>query len=293
MHYQILFSMNKGIKRARIHIYEGHIYDGEYFPERLKDSIEFEYDQEGWMLSRIYFSYNEKDGTEIRVDEYITKRRVENGFVIYEEFDSNGKSLGYDKFDSDGRCLESLWPSGQKFYNIYDDKGNEVEEYSLDKDGKLLYRVRYEYDTDNKMIRSFHENDEPCSCQHYYSKDVMGNIVTTTHNDINDHVDSSVKEGNHRDAFEDKEERYEDKYTTSVRFFDKKGNQCYYLSWSEDDLIDSCRMTYFKYDERGNWIMRIEPPLINLEVTELGCSILKCTIAVREIEYHSDDNGPF
>lgn len=283
--------MNKDIKRITMHIYEGHKYDGEYTPEKLKVSIEIEYDTDGRVKSRTYYNYNEANLSDISDEIYITRRRVENGVVIYEEFDSNNEIVGYDKFDREGHLLESLSLNGQKFFYSYDENGNEIEHYSLDEDGKLLYRTRYEYDSNDRMIRSFYENDELCSCQHYYSRDVKGNIVMTTLNDVDDYVYSHLKGKDHKFAFETKDELFEDKYINEVRLFDKKGNQLCYLSWSGDDLIDSCRMTYYKYDDRGNWIMRIEPQLINSGNLETGSTTIdKCTISLREIEYYSYDN---
>lgn len=285
--------MNKDIKRTTIHIYEGHKYDGEYIPERLINTIEQEYDNDGWVISRIYYKYSEAEGTQICDDVYTTKRRVENGIIIYEELDSNNEIIGYYKYDLDGNLLESLWLNGQKFFYTYDEKGNEIEHCSVDKNGKLLYRAKYEYDSKDNIIRSFHENEEPCSCQHYYSRDVKGNTVKTTFNDKDDYVYSSVKCKNDEYDSETKDEMFEDKYTSNVRLFDKKGNELCFLSWSDDDLIDSCRMNYFKYDDRGNWIMRIESSLINIDDSELGRSIEQCTISIREIEYINDNDEFF
>ena len=285
--------MNKDIKRITIHIYEGHKYDGEYVPEKLISTIENEFDKDGRVISRAYFHYNEENLSDINDDRYITRRRLEDGLVIYEEFDSNNEIIGYDKFDRDGHLLEYQWFNGQKNFYTYDEKGNEIEHYSLDEDGKLLYRARYEYDSNDRMIRSCHEDDEPCSCQYYYSRDVKGNIVKTTLNDIDDYVYSSVKRGDHEYAFETRDEMFEDKYTSELRLFDKEGDQLCFFAWSDDDLIDSCRMTYYKYDDRGNWVMRIEPPLINVDDLEFGSSIEKCTISVREIEYYYDNDEFF
>ena len=39
--------------------------------------------------------------------------------------------------------------------------------------------------------------------------------------------------------------------------------------------------------------MRIEPPLISMDDSELGCSKEKCTISVREIEYYYDNDEFF
>ena len=282
--------MNKDIKRTTIHFYEGYKYEGEYVPEKLRNTIETEYDQDGRVKSRTYYNYNEANLSDISDDIYITRRRVENGVVIYEEFDSNNEIVGYDKFDREGHLLESLSLNGQKFFYSYDENGNEIEHHSLDEDGKLLYRTRYEYDSNGRMIRSFHENDEPCSCQHNYSRDVKGNIVMTTLNDVDDYVYSHLKGKDHEFAFETKDELFEDKYINEVRLFDKKGNQLSYFSWSEDDLIDSSHMTYYKYDDRGNWVMRIEPQLINWgDLEPESTTIEKCTISIREIEYYSED----
>ena len=285
--------MNKDIKRITIHIYEGHKYDGEYVPEKLISTIENEFDKDGRVISRAYFHYNEENLSDINDDRYITRRRLEDGLVIYEEFDSSNEIIGYDKFDRDGHLLEYQWFNGQKNFYTYDEKGNEIEHYSLDEDGKLLYRARYEYDSNDRMIRSCHEDDEPCSCQYYYSRDVKGNIVKTTLNDIDDYVYSSVKRGGHEYAFETRDEMFEDKYTSELRLFNKEGNQLCLLSWADDDLIDTCRITYYKYDDRGNWVMRIEPPLISMDDSELGCSKEKCTISVREIEYYYDNDEFF
>lgn len=285
--------MNKDIKRITIHIYEGHKYDGEYVPEKLISTIENEFDKDGRVISRAYFHYNEENLSDINDDRYITRRRLEDGLVIYEEFDSNNEIIGYDKFDRDGHLLEYQWFNGQKNFYTYDEKGNEIEHYSLDEDGKLLYRARYEYDSNDRMIRSCHEDDEPCSCQYYYSRDVKGNIVKTTLNDIDDYVYSNVKCKGHEYAFETRDEMFEEKYTSELRLFNKEGNQLCLLSWADDDLIDTCRITYYKYDDRGNWVMRIEPPLISMGDSELGCSKEKCTISVREIEYYYDNDEFF
>ena len=244
--------MNKDIKRTTIHFYEGYKYEGEYVPVKLRNTLEIEYDPDGRVKSRTYYNYNEANLSDIRDDIYVTRRRVENGVVIYEEFDSNNEIVGYNKYDREGHLLESLSLNGQKFFYSYDENGNEIEHHSLDEDGKLLYRTRYEYDSNGRMIRSFHENDEPCSCQHNYSRDVKGNIVMTTLNDVDDYVYSHLKGKDHEFAFETKDELFEDKYINEVRLFDKKGNQLCYLSWSDDDIIDSSRMTYYKYDDRGN-----------------------------------------
>lgn len=293
-HYQILCSMNKDIKRTTIHFYEGYKYEGEYVPVKLRNTIEIEYDPDGRVKSRTYYNYNEAKLSDIRDDIYVTRRRVENGVVIYEEFDSNNEIVGYNKYDREGHLLESLLLNGQKFFYSYDENGNEMEHHSLDEDGKLLYQTRYEYDSNGRMIRSFHENDEPCSCQHYYSRDVKGNIVMTTLNDVDDYVYSHLKGKDHEFAFETKDELFEDKYINEVRLFDKKGNQLCYLSWSEDDLIDSSHMTYYKYDDRGNWVMRTEPQLINWgDFEPESMTIEKCTISIREIEYYSEDTDIF
>ena len=282
--------MNKDIKRTTIHFYEGYKYEGEYVPVKLRNTLEIEYDPDGRVKSRTYYNYNEAKLSDISDDTYVTRRRVENGVVIYEEFDSNNEIVGYNKYDREGHLLESLSLNGQKFFYSYDENGNEIEHHSLDEDGKLLYRTRYEYDSNGRMIRSFHENDEPCSCQHNYSRDVKGNIVMTTLNDVDDYVYSHLKGKDHEFAFETKDELFEDKYINEVRLFDKKGNQLSYFSWSEDDLIDSSHMTYYKYDDRGNWVMRIEPQLINLgDLEPESTTIEKCTISIREIEYYSED----
>ena len=286
--------MNKDIKRTTIHFYEGYKYEGEYVPVKLRNTIEIEYDPDGRVKSRTYYNYNEAKLSDIRDDIYVTRRRVENGVVIYEEFDSNNEIVGYNKYDREGHLLESLLLNGQKFFYSYDENGNEMEHHSLDEDGKLLYQTRYEYDSNGRMIRSFHENDEPCSCQHYYSRDVKGNIVMTTLNDVDDYVYSHLKGKDHEFAFETKDELFEDKYINEVRLFDKKGNQLCYLSWSEDDLIDSSHMTYYKYDDRGNWVMRTEPQLINWgDFEPESMTIEKCTISIREIEYYSEDTDIF
>ena len=282
--------MNKDIKRTTIHFYEGYKYEGEYVPVKLRNTLEIEYDPDGRVKSRTYYNYNEAKLSDISDDTYVTRRRVENGVVIYEEFDSNNEIVGYNKYDREGHLLESLSLNGQKFFYSYDENGNEIEHHSLDEDGKLLYRTRYEYDSNGRMIRSFHENDEPCSCQHNYSRDVKGNIVMTTLNDVDDYVYSHLKGKDHEFAFETKDELFEDKYINEVRLFDKKGNQLSYFSWSEDDLIDSSHMTYYKYDDRGNWVMRIEPQLINWgDLEPESTTIEKCTISIREIEYYSED----
>ena len=39
--------------------------------------------------------------------------------------------------------------------------------------------------------------------------------------------------------------------------------------------------------------MRIEPSLINSNDSELGRSIEQCTISIREIEYHNDNDEFF
>jgi hypothetical protein len=282
--------MNKDIKRTTIHFYEGYKYEGEYVPVKLRNTLEIEYDPDGRVKSRTYYNYNEAKLSDISDDTYVTRRRVENGVVIYEEFDSNNEIVGYNKYDREGHLLESLSLNGQKFFYSYYENGNEIEHHSLDEDGKLLYRTRYEYDSNDRMTRSFHENDEPCSCQHYYSRDVKGNIVMTTLNDVDDYVYSHLKGKDHEFAFETKDELFEDKYINEVRLFDKKGNQLSYFSWSEDDLIDSSHMTYYKYDDRGNWVMRIEPQLINWgDLEPESTTIEKCTISIREIEYYSED----
>ena len=216
-HYQILCSMNKDIKRTTIHFYEGYKYEGEYVPVKLRNTIEIEYDSDGRVKSRTYYNYNEAKLSDMSDDIYVTRRRVENGVVIYEEFDSNNEIVGYNKYDREGHLLESLSLNGQKFFYSYDENGNEIEHHSLDEDGKLLYRTRYEYDSNGRMIRSFHENDEPCSCQHNYSRDVKGNIVMTTLNDVDDYVYSHLKGKDHEFAFETKDELFEDKYINEVR----------------------------------------------------------------------------
>ena len=289
-HYQILCSMNKDIKRTTIHFYEGYKYEGEYVPVKLRNTLEIEYDPDGRVKSRTYYNYNEAKLSDISDATYVTRRRVENGVVIYEEFDSNNEIVGYNKYDREGHLLESLSLNGQKFFYSYDENGNEIEHHSLDEDGKLLYRTRYEYDSNGRLIRSFNVNDEPCSCLHNYSRDVKGNIVMTSLNDVDDYVYSHLKGKDHEFAFETKDELFEDKYINEVRLFDKKGNQLSYFSWSEDDLIDSSHMTYYKYDDRGNWVMRIEPQLINWgDLEPESTTIVKCTISIREIEYYSED----
>lgn len=116
----------------------------------------------------------------------------------------------------------------------------------------------------------------------------------TTLNDVDDYVYSHLKGKDHEFAFETKDELFEDKYINEVRLFDKKGNQLSYFSWSEDDLIDSSHMTYYKYDDRGNWVMRIEPQLINWgDLEPESTTIEKCTISIREIEYYSEDTDIF
>ena len=141
-HYQILCSMNKDIKRTTIHFYEGYKYEGEYVPVKLRNTIEIEYDPDGRVKSRTYYNYNEAKLSDISDDIYVTRRRVENGVVIYEEFDSNNEIVGYNKYDREGHLLESLSLNGQKFFYSYDENGNEIEHHSLDEDGKLLYRTR-------------------------------------------------------------------------------------------------------------------------------------------------------
>ena len=284
--------MNKDIKSTRIHIYGGHIYDGEYVPEKLMNTTEVEYDTDGRVESRKYYDYSVNGNGVIR--EYITRRRMENGLVIYEEFDSNNKIVAYDKFDKDGHLLECLWDDGEKSFYIYDENGNEIEHYSLYEDGKRFDCVRYEYDSNNRKIKSFHGHDVPCSCQYYYSKDIMGNIVETAHGDIGQYLSSEIRKRNQEDTFEFKDEIYDEEYTGSVKLYDKKGNILCHLSWSEDDLVNAYRMLYFNYDERGNWIMKIETPLIILDNPELESSISnECTISVREIEYSCDNNDDF
>lgn len=286
--------MNKDIKRTKIHIYEGHKYDGEYVPEKLISTIETEYDIEGMVISRAYYHYNEENLSDINDDRYIIRRRPEDGLVVYEEFDSNNKIVGYNKFDRDGHLLESQWLNGQKFFYTYDEKGNEIEHYSLDEDGKRFDRDRYEYDSNNRKIKSFHEHDVPCSCQYYYSKDIMGNIVETAHGDIGQYVSSEIRKRNQEDTFEFKDEIYDEEYTSSIKLYDKKGNILCHLSWSKDDLVNAYRMLYFNYDERGNWVMCIITPFIYVADFEHNHSYLnECTIKVREIEYSCDNNDDF
>lgn len=284
--------MNKDIKSTRIHVYGGHIYDGEFVPEKLMNTTEIEYDTDGREKSRKYIDYSVNGSGVIR--EYITRRRKENGLVIYEEFDSNNKIVAYDKFDKDGHLLECLWDDGEKSFYIYDENGNEIEHYSLDEDGKRFDRDRYEYDSNNRKIKSFHEHDVPCSCQYYYSKDIMGNIVETAHGDIGQYVSSEIRKRNQEDTFEFKDEIYDEEYTGSVKLYDKKGNILCHLSWSEDDLVNAYRMLYFNYDEQGNWVMCIQTPFIYVADFEHNHSYLnECTIKVREIEYSCDNNDDF
>lgn len=78
---------------------------------------------------------------------YDTKNGLERQFVSY----------GYDKYDKQGRLMkDSEWMGiglKKEPEDIYDSRGNRVEDLSYDTEGTLLLRVLYTYNDQNKVIK--------------------------------------------------------------------------------------------------------------------------------------------
>lgn len=168
-----------------------------------------------------------------------------------------------------------------KYSYKYNTKGQIVEENTYDSNGLLIQKSIYEYNLEGYIeeCREYDNEGKLISSKRYDSK---GNIIEKNTYDKN-------RKLHEREVFKyDLEKKTVEKNTyDSERNFKKKeiykynskGNEIEYNSFNLEEMFDwKCVTSQYEYDQRNNWIKRIENDGDNYKVT------------TRKIVYYGDDN---
>lgn len=285
------------IKKTIQETFYGYQSNGSYTPTRLESTKIAEYDYKGQLISKVYKEFD-NEGKLVR--EESTRRRFEDNVVIYEKYNAQNKLLSYKKYDGSGNMIELHTRADQTFCWEYDEDGKLIQERIFDSNGELSSEDKSEYNKNGDLVKSvistrYDENLNridhlvPWECNYHYSRDIMGDIVrTVSSGDDYVYIESDIKNKDTGLYFENKGEFFEDKFVTALRYYDKRGEQICRSHWHTDDLIKTTQISYYKYDEYGNWIMHVQPFLVLRDIGDGDC-----LICIREIEYLNTNDNPF
>ena len=133
------------------------------------------------------------------------------------------------------------------YFNIYNEKGNKIEDNSYDSDGSLNSKTTYKYDKKgNKIEENIYDSNGKFVRKTTYKYDKKGNIIEE------------------KSYYPDGSLIYKNTYK-----YDEKGNMIE-ENWYESDGSLYEKHTYkYEYDKNNNWTQRIQyKNTIPLNITE-------------------------
>jgi hypothetical protein len=158
---------------------------------------------------------------------------------------------------SDSIKLDTLVPH-DKFIDLFDEKGNEVEYSYFGKDGILVSKSIKKYNEKNENIEEdYFTKGEVLEATTIYKYDDKGNLIESNHEFIPDKAHSNKtlykydeKGNNVEDEVynNDGNLKYKDTYK-----YDSKGNKTEVNYWRKKDDTISAKWTY-SYNEAGNLV---------------------------------------
>lgn len=264
---------NNDIAREMTFYYSARKEHSDYVPIRLTAIIEYEYDVNGLLLKSSLQVFD--DDGKLSNSSKTTRRALDDGF-IYERFDMEGNLEGYSRCNKDGREIESTIIGHH--LTTFDKNGRVHCCKNFDEDGLLLSEYLYEYDDFGRVVRSFEtENGKTYEFHHYYSRDVLDNLVETKMDEDGNLVSVRVHNKNSEQSIEEREISGHIKKDETVYFYTDDILTTGKLRYSSDKLLWDAH-NHIEYDEQGNWVLQIQRYAIFDDE-------IRCEICQRQIQY--------
>lgn len=256
-------------------------YDGKAYKESYEEAYEYdyedttyEYDNSGNLIKQTYYHGQKESNLEGSAETHTweietydsngnlltyTQYGGPDAEVFYQErtyeYDNEGREIYYHYIVGVDAKISGAGRSGSERYE-YDSSGNRVKTVGMYDDGTNEYIVTYEYDSNNRLMRSWRYDDYgtgelECTNRTVYKRDANGNIVEYLfyHGDSEDY--------SHREVYTYDERGNQLTYQTLggpliERTFDANNNM---LSETTYDLEEPSKIAfaeYWTYDEYGN-----------------------------------------
>jgi hypothetical protein len=185
-------------------------------------------------------------------------------------------------------------------YQIFNEKGNEIEENEYKLDGSLYNRAICKYDVKDNRIEMDFYNSENCFLEKFtYNYDDKGNMIEKNGYSFDDSLWSKIiykydLNGNNIEESNSKYKyiyKYDDKgnkteyyncldssfFTKTIYKYDEKGNYIEEIIYNLDGSIYSKYTFKYEYDSYGNWLKKIRYK---------GERKTLCLVTEREITYY-------
>ena len=213
------------IIKETITTYAAHSENGQFIIDYLSSLIVYEYDDT--LLWKSSFQRFDENGS--LAESALTKRKAHKKGYIYERYNHNGELDGYIICDKDGTELESTL------------LGQHSSTY--DEAGKLLQTVE---NTNGKSI----------VLNHYYSEDLLGNIVQTSLDAEGNLVRTEVIDKASGHTLETKEICETDPFSYDITYYRNNLNDSFHARVTNNKIRHNSYRT-LEYDEYDNWILEL------------------------------------
>ena len=149
------------------------------------------------------------------------------------------------------------------YFNIYNEKGNKIEENRYDSDGSLYFKDTYKYDEKgNKIEENRYNSDGSLYSKTTYKYDEKGNMIEDNFYDSDD--GSFIYKNTYKyDEKGNKIEEYH--YDEDGKFiykntykYDEKGNIIEEKIYHSDGRFGNTYTYKYEYDKNNNWTQRIK-----------------------------------
>lgn len=238
------------IIKETITTYAAHSENGQFIIDYLSSLTVYEYDDK--LLWKSSFQRFDENGS--LTDSALTKRKAHKKGYIYERFNHNGELDGYIICDENGTELESTF-LGQHS-STYDNDGKLTSHKSIYMHGDT-YEYVYTYDEAGKLLQTVENtNGKSIVLNHYYSEDLLGNIVQTSLDAEGNLVRTEVIDKASGHTLETKEISETDPMSYDITYYKNNLNNSFYARVTNNKIKHNTYRT-LKYDEYDNWILEL------------------------------------
>ena len=148
------------------------------------------------------------------------------------------------------------------YFNIYNEKGNKIEDNFYDSDGNLSSKDTYEYDEKgNKIEKNVYDSNGRFHSKYTYKYDEKGNMIEDNVYDSNGRLYFKKtykydEKGNKiEENWYNSDGRLHSKYTYK---YDEKGNNIEENYYNSNGRLYEKHTYKYEYDKNNNWTQRIE-----------------------------------
>lgn len=168
------------------------------------------------------------------------------------------------KFDEKGNLVEKIINTGRDGYETftykYDEKGKILECTRVNKTISIIQKTTNRYSDEGNIVETKECRNGICN-RYIYSMDSLGNIIKNLQFDRYNTLIQTIKFEYNSNGKMVKEERIyenEDNIMTITYVYDEQGNKIEEHKTNTDGNLDIKISWEFTYDEKNNWIERIE-----------------------------------